>query len=508
MEIIGTNEFEKEQKSKKTMKIITIFIILLLFISIALGITIYYLIQEQFKFVVDENNISKRPNDLFIFNNDQIYVSIKDISSIIGYEYYNGGYKQYSEDEKKCYVQNSNEVCTFTVGSNKIYKNEPETTDYEYYDLEEEVRKINGKLYTTLEGISKACNISIGYDSEQNKMTAYTLPYLANYYTNRYTKSAVSTEFKNQKALLYNRLVVQNMDNTQKDIRKEDLKYGICDLAGNEIVGTKYDKVEFIEGTQEFFITTSEKKVGIITIDGETKVKPQYDELKQIDKDLNLYVATNNGKQGVIEKNGKILIYLEYDQIGIDSSLFQTNDVKNSYILFNNAIPVKRDGKWGMFDIKGNQILSIEYDGFGCVSQTSKDKTLNNILLIPDIKGIVVSKIFELERQKTTLYGIVSYLGKEIIPVALETVYSTTINNRDEYTMINSGKSYNVLDYVSEYLNLEEINKQDNKQADNSATNTIANEISTNTITNNVSLNTNTVTNSVSTTTNVMSSTI
>lgn len=507
MEIIGTNEFEKDQKSKKTMKIITVFIVLLLIISIALGITIYYLMQEQFKLVVDGKSITNKAGDLFVFNNNKIYVSIKDISGIIGYDYYNGGYKQYSEDEKKCYVQNKNEVCTFTVGSKKIYKNEPEKTDYEYYDLEEDVKKINGKLYTTLEGIGKACNISIGYEKEQNKMTVYTLPYLANYYTNKYTKSAVATEFKNQKAILYDRLVIQNIDNTDKNIAREELKYGVCDLAGNEIVGTKYDKIEFVEGTQEFFITTTEKKVGIITIDGETKVKPQYDEIKQIDKDLNLYVATNNNKQGVIEKNGKILIYLEYEKIGIDSSLFQTNDIKNPYILYNNAIPVKRDGKWGLYDIKGNEILPIEYDGFGCVAETVKDKTLNNILLIPDIKGIVVSKIFEIDNRKKSLFGIVTYLGKEIIPIALETVYSTTTNNRDEYVMINNGKSFNVLDYVSEYLNLDEINKEDKGQT-NTQTNTLTNETATNVVSNSVATSTNVVSNSVATSTNVVANNV
>ena len=54
-------------------------------------------------------------------------------------------------------------------------------------------------------------------------------------------------------------------------------------------------------------------------------------------------------------------------------------------MLFNNVIPVKQNGKWGMYDKKGNLILPIVYDGIGCVAS---DRTLNNILTIPNVKGI------------------------------------------------------------------------------------------------------------------------
>ena len=33
--------------------------------------------------------------------NDKVYVSIKDIASVVDYKYYNGGYKQYSEEADK-----------------------------------------------------------------------------------------------------------------------------------------------------------------------------------------------------------------------------------------------------------------------------------------------------------------------------------------------------------------------------------------------------------------------
>lgn len=474
MEIIGTNISEKERKNKKLMKIIIIIIVLLLVVSIALFATIYYLQSKQFKFKINEKSVSiaSMANDLFIFENDKVYVSLKDISELIQYKYYNGGYKQYTEDVTKCYLQNENEVTTFEKDSKTIYKTPTDEVDYTYFTLDEPIKRINGKLYITTKGLCTACNLQINYNKEANKITIYTLPYLVSAYSSKYSNAALEGNFNNQKALLYGLLVVQNASNTQK-ISASELRYGIHDLNNKEIVGMKYTNIEFIEGTQEFIVTTEEKKVGIITSTGETKVNPQYDSLKQIDKDLNLYMATTNGKSGVIERNGKILIYLEYEQIGIDTAQFPTNDIKNKYILFDNAIPVKQNEKWGLYDIRGNLILPVEYVSLGCISKTSSGKTLNNILIIPEIKGIVVSKQFEIDSKKTDYYGIVNSKGKELVPIALDTVYSITVSGKEEYTMINQGNSIDVIEYIREYVNTEDTttntitNETDNTQSNN-----------------------------------------
>jgi len=191
------------------------------------------------------------------------------------------------------------------------------------------------------------------------------------------------------------------------------------------------------------------------------------------------------------EKNGKILIYLEYDQIGINAEPFQTSNIKNPYLLYNHAIPVKQNEKWGMYDKKGNLILPIEYDGMGCIAS---DKTTNNILTIPAIKGIVVAKELETtEKKKVTYYGIVNWLGRELVPPWLETVYSTINNGREEYTMVNRGTSYNVIEYANQNItNLEELNDEtksskNNETTDNKTTNSevTTNEITTNEITTN-----------------------
>ena len=273
MELIGTNMQQKNQKTKKIMIAITIAIVLLLITSFALLGVIYYLKQGEFKFYID-GKISKTSDDLFIFEGDTVYVSIRDIAPMVGYQYYNGGYKQYTEDNTKCYVESENEVCTLEMDSTTIYKTPPENLDYEYYTLTEPVKRINGKLYMTAEGISVACNLKFYYDANANQVTIYTLPYYTNYYVTNYKTSAISENFKNQKALLYDLLIVQNVENTETT--NHNTRYGIYKIGTNgitEIVGTKYSDIEFIESTQEFIVKTTEDKVGIITSDGKTKVQ-------------------------------------------------------------------------------------------------------------------------------------------------------------------------------------------------------------------------------------------
>ena len=458
MEIVGTNMTEKELKSKKLMKIIIVIIVLLLIASIGLFAAIYYLKTQEFKFYVDGKTVSTNniTSDLFVYDNDKVYVSIKDIAEMIGYKYYNGGYKQYTEDATKCYLECTNEVVTFEKDSARIYKTPNGEIDYTYYTIDEPIKRINGKLYITSKGLGTACNLQMGYDQEANKMIIYTLSYLTNYYVTAYSNAAIENSFENQKALLYGLLVVQNVDNTDTSSNNRNIRYGIYNLNNEEIVGMKYTDIEFIEGTQEFIVKTTENKVGIITSEGDTRVSPQYDALKQIDKDLNLYLATNNGKSGVLEKNGKILIYLEYDQIGIDPTQFPTNDIKNKYILFDNAIPVKQNDRWGLYDIRGNVILPIEFVELGCISKTSSDRTLNNILVIPEIEGIVVCKQYEIENRRVQYYGIFSSTGKEIIPIYLDTVYSVTVSGQEQYTMMNNGNSFDIIDYIESNDLLEE----------------------------------------------------
>ena len=445
MKIMGETVVEEDIKTKKTMRVIIIAIVILLAISIILFITIYNLRSQLFKFYINGKKVEMPTTDLFIYDNDTIYVSIHDIAKLIDYEYYQGGYKEYSEDTNKCYLVSKNEICTFEEGENTIYKTPKSVVDYEYFTIDKPIKTINNKLYVMSKGLETACNLKFNYNAETNTTSINTLSSYVNYYTKNNKFSAVGNNFNNQKALLYDLLVTQSVENT-KENQSGAVYYGISTLNGTEIVGKKYTQINFIESTQEFIVKTVENKVGIISPDGETKVNPQYDSIKQIDKDLKLYLVQINNKQGVIEKNGKTLIYPEYDKIGIDSTLFQANNIKNPYLLFGNAIPVMQNKKWGMYDKKGNLILKLEYDSFGC---TANNNQANNLVIVPSIKTIVVAKNYaDQQNKKTTYYGFINYLGREIVPTGLQRVYATVSNGRTEYYMEYGGTTYNVIENI------------------------------------------------------------
>ena len=152
---------EEQQKAKKWMKIIGIILVLLLLVVIGLLVLMYYIQTTELKISIDTKSNTALKNVL-IFEQDKVYIPIRNFASYVGYNSGNGDYKQYSEDLTKCYVESENEIASFSLGSNKIYKILLDgNNDYEYYEIDEPVKMINDQLCTTIEGAEIAFNISI-----------------------------------------------------------------------------------------------------------------------------------------------------------------------------------------------------------------------------------------------------------------------------------------------------------------------------------------------------------
>lgn len=444
----------KKSNNNKTTKILVILMIITVLISVGIVGAIYYLKITEFKFLFNGNEYTSYDNDLFVFNNGKIYVSIKDMATITDYKAYNGTYQsegQYSEDTTKCYVQGKNEIANFELNSNIISKvSKIESNEYDYFEIDTPVIQINNKLYVTPSGISKAFNISFYYDATNNQVIIYTLPYLVEYYTAN-NKNAALSNFNNQKALLYNLLVVAD-ESSSSDL--ENVKYGVYTLDGKEVLGTKYKTISFMEENQEFLVTTTNDKIGIISSEGITIIQPQYDKLKLIDKNSKLYLVTNNKKQGIVQENGKVLIYPEYDKIGIETKNFPADNIENQYILYDNCIPVYQNGKWGLFNKNGKIIVPIEYDNIGCIVEEDDEGekiNANSVLLISEIKGIVLG---QKGANGSMLFGVVNYKGDTIIPKYLSIIYSVTKEGKKEYYMQNVGKTINLLEWVNKNVKL------------------------------------------------------
>ena len=127
---------QDQANAKKWMKIVGIILGLLLVAAIGLICLMYYIQTTELKITVDGKSNTKLKN-VFIFEGDQIYIPIRVFASYVGYESYSGDYKQYEEDTTKCYVQSQNEVASFSLGSNKIYKTllDNNNNDYEYFEI-------------------------------------------------------------------------------------------------------------------------------------------------------------------------------------------------------------------------------------------------------------------------------------------------------------------------------------------------------------------------------------
>ena len=421
MNLIENEEYiEKSKKSKKIMMVIIALIIILVIVCVILLYMINEVQRNTLKFTLD-NKSTTFASDLFVIENDKVYVSIKDFATLLGYEAYNGDYKtKYSEDTTNCYITSANEIASFSLNSNTIYKKVAENEDYEYFDLEEPVRLINGKLYVISDGIEIGTNCMLRYNASNNQIDVLSLDYIVQRYMTQFQNATIGEDdddFNNKKAARYGLIVVQNADG----------HYGVYDANGQEVIGTKYTSISFKEDSREFTVTTDEGKMGILSSDGTTKIEPNYTDIKQISRELNYYLVNNNNKYGIINQNGNIVIYLEYDKIGIDETRFNTNGIDNPYILFDNCIPVQQNDKWGIFDINGQLILPIEYDEMGCVLGTQSNRNSNNVLIVPQYEAIVVGQ--------GDKYGIISSTGEFYVPVGLDSVYSITSSGEDKYYM-------------------------------------------------------------------------
>ena len=441
-------ENEEAIKKKKKARIIMIIIIILIVILLAVSALLLYMIKEvqrsTLKLNVD-NKSTSFANDLFVFEDDKLYVAIKDFGQLMGYTPYNGDYKnrRYSETTTECYISTPNEIASYSLNSNTMYKKASINDDYEYYDLEEPVKLINDKLYVIKDGIEIGTNCIIQYNASNNQISVISLDYLVSYYANKFNNAVVVDEeanFNNIKALRYDLVVFQNTDGL----------YGVYNSDGTEVIGPKYANIIFKEDSQEFTVTTEENKMGILSTDGTTKIEPNYDEIKQISKELNYYLVSNNKKYGVINHNGNIVIHLEYDKIGIDESRYNSNGLDNAYILFNKCIPVFQNNKWGIYGTNGNVILPIEYDAIGCLVGTQSDISGNNVVVIPQYEAIVVGK--------GEKYAIYSSDGEEYVQMILDSVYSQTINGEEKYYMIftmpgeGTQLTYDVDEYFKQYV--------------------------------------------------------
>lgn len=453
MELYDESELQKSKKNKKISNIILILIILIFFIILGLIVVIMSLQTEKLLLTLDGKTNNDLMSILKFEDNNKIYIPIKKVANYLGYDSYNGNYSQPSEDTSKCYIQSENEITNFSLNSDIIYKIKPNssTNSYESVQIDEPIKAIDGELYTTIDGIQKAFNVSFEY--KNNKITIYTIDYLISQYANiviNYGYTEINGSFENKKTILDDMLVVN-----------KEQKCGVINVDGTIVLDTKYDNITYMQQTSDFLVQ-SNNKMGIISKNKQTKVSVSYDSIENMNNDSDLYVVKQNEKYGVIDINGNIKIYPEYSKIGVDINLFQYNDIKNGYILLDSLIPVQKENKWGLFDKAGNKIVDFVYDDLGYVRNDSRNT--NNLLVVPGYDVLVV--------KKEDKYNLISLKGQEIFNVFVDAIYTSTESGENKYYMIYNGQARDLLPYLKSY-----ITKSNNQttEIENTKTNEISN---------------------------------
>lgn len=452
MNLIEEEFQNKEEKKKK--RTTTIILVAIIFVFIAIIATVSYLIYLQnstLKVLLDGKENEKIKQLLQIEEDGTVYIPIKEIAGFLGYESYNGEYKEKSEETSKCYIQNENEVANFSLGSNKIYKLDLTKTNenYEYEYTKKPVKAKEGILYATSEAIEKAFNISFQYDQDKNRIIMYTMPYLIQNYSGKvldYGYTEISDVFANKKTILQDMLVVKKGEN--KNI------YGVIDTQGKNVLEAKYDNITYLPDVGDFLVENN-KKVGILSKNGETKVQIMYDSIELMDYDAGLYVVKKDNKYGVIDLQGKTKIYIENDEIGIDSSKFEQNNIKNKYLLADNLIPVRKDKLWGLYDKNGKQIVDFKYDSFGYIASTNKDAL--NLLVIPDYNVIVACK--------DKKYTLLNQAGKELFAPIADDIYMNISGGEKLYWIAVNNNRMDATKYLDQTGVSSNGNTESNKES-------------------------------------------
>lgn len=442
MNLIEESFQTKEEKNKKTaIRIVLAAIILVVVLIIGIVSYMAYIKGKELKVSLD-GNANNDVKKMLVFENGTVYAPIKKIASYLGYNSYNGEYFEKSESSSKCYVESENEVANFELNSRKIYKLDlnARAENYEYVYSKEPVIAKGGELYASAEAIEKAFNVSFQYNEEKNTVQIFTLPYLVEFY-NPYVLNwgyvGISEEFANQKAILKNMLVVTN----------NNKKVGVLDTEGKSILEVKYSNITYLSSVGEGgdFLVEDNGKVGVMSKNRETKVQLIYDSIELLDLDAGLYVAEKDNKYGVLDLRGKVIIYIENDEIGVDTSRFKENGIKNKYILAENLIPVRKDRKWGLCDTKGNLLVDYQYDSLGYTATSSRNAL--SLLVIPDYNVIVACK--------DKKYTLLNSIGEELFsgPVA-DDIYMTIDGGEKHYFIRANDQEMD----AEEYLNQIDVN--------------------------------------------------
>ena len=133
-------------------------------------------------------------------------------------------------------------------------------------------------------------------------------------------------------------------------IVEQDGKWGMVNMLGDELIPCRYDRVAFLENTDNQIVRVykQDEKYGLIDTSGQLRVNLVYDEIGTF-KDGRLSVK-RNGLWGFVDRNGLEVIPCRFSTV---------NNFSEGYAA------VKVGSKWGFIDKLGNVEIDFQFSRVG-----------------------------------------------------------------------------------------------------------------------------------------------
>lgn len=352
-------ENKKPDKTKGQKIILGLLITSVILLLLTIGIIVYFIVtnpktMQVIKYKIDNVDVQTSQEFLISTTDGDNYVELKELAKLLNYNYFNGGYLEFSEDKEKCYIDNGFEIIQMEKDSNIIYKTRDNNKiGFQKFEISKKIIYYNEKLYINILDLPVALNLMV-QNGSINKLETAAKNYQSE--LNQKGYSSIDSDRNNLKTIAYNLIVIN-----------KNSKKGIVNNNFEEIIGAKYDNMKFIELTKDF-IVSSNNMYGIIKQNGETKVKLVYDNIDILSYSPLLYVVKKDNKLGIINENGEIVADILYDKIGYD----QNKQLNIEHTVFipeivkdvGQTIVVSIDKKYGLIEIeKKKPILNCICDG-------------------------------------------------------------------------------------------------------------------------------------------------
>lgn len=253
----------------------------------------------------------------------------------------------------------------------------------------------------------------------------------------------------------------------EKNVLKyeKDGKYGLIDMAGEEIVKPKYDEISSLGYKQGQILIKEKEKYGIIDSQGNTIIKPIFDSIQsdQYYTDQDKYEksgyivceTTEDGyRYGYYDYEGSKILDNDYNEIVRIAKVSGTDDI---YLI------ASENGQAGVF-VNNNKIIDTKYQ-----SIIYNDDTKNFVVEITGKYGVINNRgveILPVEYSSIEIKGIYIYTTKEEeqkvfdkegkeVEIAFDTIIEPT-KNSEYYIKSVQNQKYSILN-----SNFEEISKQE-----------------------------------------------